>query len=119
MLELNDIKEALFEQEQDRRQREEELTALKQETERTKNEIAKAKLELARAKEERQRQETSAKIELLRAKEERQNQEFFAKQREKETQKKSADFGFLAGLVATFLGLMASIILFILIILKG
>lgn len=90
-----------------------------EEREKAKKEIEFAKLELAKAREERQLAQSKAKIELMKLKEARAERQLEEKQRRAEKQQQSDNLIYFISIGITFLSILSSVILFIIILLKG
>lgn len=119
MLDLNDLKQVFFEQETQAKLEQVELERLKAEQIQTKNELQQARLELAKAKEERQKQQQQARLELLQLKEQRQQQQAIERQLQALKQQKTDNITYITSITITFSSILASIILFITILLRG
>ena len=119
MLNLNDLKQVFFEQETQAQLEQVEFERLKAEQIKTKNELQQARIELAKAKEQRQQQQQQARIELLQLKEQRQQEQAIQRQLQAQKQQKADNITYITSITITFLSILASIILFITILLRG
>lgn len=111
-LNYNDLKQVFFEEENEQKERQREL-------DQAKKELEQAKLELARAKEQRQKEQQQARLEILQAREERARETERAKQQQADKQNRFTNITYIISLLITFGGLVATVILFIFILLKG
>lgn len=119
VLDLNDLKQVFFEQEHNNNEQQAQIEKLKQETARAKAELDKAKFELLQAKEQRQREQQQARLELLQAKEQRAREQHEQRQKQAQKQQKTDNIIYITSILITFGSILASIILFITILLKG
>lgn len=116
---IKDLKSIFFEEEQQANTSKAGLEQLKQETARAKAELDKAKFELAKAKEQRQREQQQARFELLQAKEQRAKKQHEQRQQQAQKQQQTDNITYITSIFITFGSILASIILFITILLKG
>lgn len=105
VLNLNDLKQVFFEEEQ--------------QTNTSKAELDKAKFELAKAKEQRAKQQQKQKLKLLQAKEQRQQKLYEQKLKQAQKQQKTDNITYIISIGITFLSILTSFILFMTILLKG
>lgn len=119
MLNITDLKQALFEQEHEQQQQQYQIEQIKQEREQTKQQLKQAQFELAKAKHEHQKQLQEQKIKLLQAKEQRQQELHEQKLKQALKQQKTDNITYITSITITFLSILASVILFITILIKG
>ena len=105
MLNITDLKQAFFEEEQ--------------QTNTSKAELDKAKFELAKAKEQRQREQQQARFELAKAKEQRAKEQQEQKLKQAQKQQKTDNITYIISITITFLSILSSAILFMTILLRG
>lgn len=116
---LETLRQVFFEQEHAQNEQHAQLERMKQETARARAELQQARLDLAKAKEQRQREQQETKIKLLQAREQRAREQQEARIEQAQKQQQADNITYITSITITFFSIIASIILFITILIKG
>lgn len=100
-LNFDELRQVFFEEEHEQNEQKNQLERIKQEHERTKQQLQQAR------------------IELLQAKDRRQQEQAEKRQIQAQKQQQADNLTYITSITITFISILASIILFITIILKG
>ena len=116
---LEELKQVFREQEQEQDKTAEELQRLKLEAIKARQELERERLKLNQEKAKAQQEAQMQRLELARAKEQRAKEQHEQRQQQAQKQQKGDNITYIASLLITFGSILASIILFVTILIKG
>ena len=116
---LEELKQVFREQEQEQDKTAEELQRLKLEAIKARQELERERLKLNQEKAKAQQEAQRQRLELLQAKEQRAREQHEQRQKQAKKQQQADKVTYISSLVITLGSILASMILFIIILIKG